>query len=517
MVLLSELQSRFTEIVRDLSDGDVDIQGYSSWKLKEKLRQCFGLDIVFISQPGKSDFVCSSTVTVGDALQRAREFRVQVDEQGECELGGYEDGPDDRAILHKAAGVLRRAFEGISFQSSEYAPSGELDVDKCKAFVPSILINFISWCTSKRHFNNASSVSESSSDSNLWVLAICHNIIALSCSTCTPISFGLGVQMHHEFGSKSLIDVLYSTGYSISYDEVRRFVTSVAKDQLSQSEVNIPRGISRPVATNPNSIVDAAIDNFDQNEDTLDGKCSTHSMAIALYQRSAEKAQASGIHRSKARSLDVSEYDEPPVHRYANPNKKPEPQKATTAAVFELKKDATNYVSSQVKDLIWLLTRNRDTQSVPAWSGFNSLLTDMSVPVATIRYLPFIHAPPSDISTIYTTLLKLVAIAKHLGQRHILVTADLAIYSKAQQIVWNRPKQLDGMVTMRLGVMHLIMAYIASIGKLFGDGGFLQVMEVMEMKTLSRTSFPHQASLHHHLRHPYFRGSTTPVDSGQSR
>ena len=156
-----------------------------------------------------------------DALKKASEFLGQINEQSECELTGYEDGQDDSVILHKAAGLLRSAIEGISFQSLEYAPSGELDVEKCKSFVPSILIDFISWCTSKRHFNNASSVSECSSDSNLLrVLAICHNIIGLSCSTCTPISFGLGVQMHHDYGSKSLIDILHSTGYSISYNEV---------------------------------------------------------------------------------------------------------------------------------------------------------------------------------------------------------------------------------------------------------------------------------------------------------
>ena len=381
------------------------------------------------------------------------------------------------ALQHKAAGLLRSAIEGISFQSLEYAPSGELDVEKCKSFVPSILIDFISWCTSKRHFNNASSVSEYSSDSNLLrVLAICHNIIGLSCPTCTPISFGVGVQMHHDYGSKSLIDILHSTGYFISYDEVRRFETSVAEDQLSQSEIYVPQGNCRPETVNRHSIVDAAIDNFDANEDTLDGKSSTHSMATVLYQRSAEISPGTGICRSSSRSLDISKYNEPSIQPYGKPHKKPEPQRSPTATPFELRKDTSHYISSQLKDLIWLLTRNGEAQSISAWSGFNALLTDMSIPVTTIRYLPFIHAPPSDISNIYTTLLKLVTIAKHLGQPHILVTADLVIYSKTQQILWNTPEPLCGMVTMRLGAMHLIMAYISSIGKLFGDGGLQDIL-----------------------------------------
>ena len=91
-------------------------------------------------------------------------------------------------------------------------------------------------------------------------------------------------------------------------------------------------------------------------------------------------------------------------------------------------------------------------------------------------YLPFIRAPPTDLTTIYTILLRLVQIAEKLDQSHILVTADCAIYSKAQQILWNKPALLDGKVTMRLGGMHLNMAYIASIGKLYVDGGLLSML-----------------------------------------
>ena len=50
-----------------------------------------------------------------------------------------------------------------------------------------------------------------------------------------------------------------------------------------------------------------------------------------------------------------------------------------------------------------------EVSSIPAWSGFNAL------PVAKVRYLPFINASPSDMSNIVTTLLKLVRISEELG------------------------------------------------------------------------------------------------------
>ena len=96
--------------------------------------------------------------------------------------------------------------------------------------------------------------------------------------------------------------------------------------------------------------------------------------------------------------------------------------------------------------------------------------------MATIWYLPFIHTSPSGLSTIYTVLLRLVQIAEKLGQPHILLTADFAIYSKAQQIIWNKPASLEGKLTMRLGGMHLTMAYLASIRKLYADGGLLSFL-----------------------------------------
>jgi len=113
--------------------------------------------------------------------------------------------------------------------------------------------------------------------------------------------------------------------------------------------------------------------------------------------------------------------------------------------------------------LVWKILRQTDVNGVvPAWSGFSSLVTEADIPLATVRYLPFTHAPPSDFSTIYTILQTLIAIAFAQGQHHFLVTADLAIYSKAEQILWEKTK-LQNKVTMRLGGMHLIMAFLASI------------------------------------------------------
>ncbi len=125
--------------------------------------------------------------------------------------------------------------------------------------------------------------------------------------------------------------------------------------------------------------------------------------------------------------------------------------------------------TTESSDLAWKVSRKAvdDHQSISSWTASNAFLSEQNLPVATTRYLPFIRAPPTDLTTICTILLRLVQIAEKLDQSHFLVTAYCAIYSKAQQTLWNKPALLDGKrVTMRRGGMYLNMAYIASIGKL---------------------------------------------------
>jgi hypothetical protein len=477
---LAVLHERFVAIV----SADVNCKTHTfctTWRLKEKLQKHFGDRISFISQPGKSDLVCSGDITVAEALKHVVRLQLHVNESGECELESSDDvnSEEDSVVLHKAAGIIRKCISGITFQSERYDPSGKLDTKKCKDFVPNRLFDFIGWCTSKKDFDSATTY-ESETDMrniDMRVLAICHNVISLGCKSQTPITFGLGVKLHHDHGSREQIDDLFCLGHSISYDEVRKFITAIALDQLlNQSELYIPRDISVYDPENVQTTVDAAIDNFDQNEETIDGKNTTHSMAVVLYQRCPRPEETPCIPRTNQKTLEAQACDDE-IKRYNKPHAKPEP-----CVKWEDKKPVKAKSVVQ-KDLIWEIARASapETSQVPAWSGFNALVSDGEIPQTRILYLPFINAPPSDFSTIYTTLLKLVETATALGQEHILVTADLAIYSKAVQILWTEPDPLAGRVTMRLGGMHLTMSFMASIGKLFSDGGLHNMLTDSEV------------------------------------
>lgn len=65
-----------------------------------------------------------------------------------------------------------------------------------------------------------------------------------------------------------------------SYYEVSRFLTVTELDQSSQ-DVYALKGLR----TAHDAIVNAAINNFDQNDETLDGKLTTDALAAVIYQK----------------------------------------------------------------------------------------------------------------------------------------------------------------------------------------------------------------------------------------
>ena len=185
--------------------------------------------------------------------------------------------------------------------------------------MPEELYDFVLWFTSDEHYRNVTN-SKYEQDPVLRVITICHHTMGITRNQCLPITLGLALQKKL-VGSKKLIEVLHNLGYCVSYDEVRRFLTSVVNSQISQAKegVYIPRGLQRVNMEDANTMIDAAIDNFEQNEDTLDGKTTMHSMAAVLYQRCEVVSDDERLPRCPQKVLDLSEYTEEPLRRYQKP------------------------------------------------------------------------------------------------------------------------------------------------------------------------------------------------------
>lgn len=285
-------------------EGHDSIEQYTSWKLKQKLLAEFKDELVFVDRKGKSDLICSSSMSVGDALRKAASLEEALDSANkDDDLTDSTLHLDESQILHHAAGILRKHMASVDMNdNSFYMTSNELRFHECAKIVPDRLYDFISWLYDRQAYMDVKSVSEDGKKDNLRVVATCHNLISQSCNITTPISFGLALTVHHLFGSRQFVDYLYALGLGVSYDDIRKFLTSVAKEQ-SRSEYIPYQPCSETAGSNDDILVDAAIDNFDRNEDTLDGKSSTHAMAGVLYRRSKDEVQSQRIPRINKKSL----------------------------------------------------------------------------------------------------------------------------------------------------------------------------------------------------------------------
>lgn len=95
---------------------------------------------------------------------------------------------------------------------------------------------------------------------------------------------------------------------------------------------------------------------------------------------------------------------------------------------------------------------SKNQQNVPAWSAFSAFTSDTSCAVASVHYMPFRHDKRTTFGSVHYT------VHTAMIQNHILVTADPAIYIKAQQILWRLPTSLQG--KMRPGGIHITMSYL---------------------------------------------------------
>lgn len=80
--------------------------------------------------------------------------------------------------------------------------------------------------------------------------------------------------------------------------------------------------------------------------------------------------------------------------------------------------------------------------------------------LSTISYLPAIDASPTEMSTVYTILMKSIKFADQLELKRIVLVFDPAIYHKAQQIRW-KGTTLQNCLVIRVGQFHTAKTFFA--------------------------------------------------------
>ena len=136
------------------------------------------------------------------------------------------------------------------------------------------------------------------------------------------------------------------------------------------------------------------------------------------------------------------------------------PGKKPIVSGYELVNDSwfdSNHVGDEhLLDFVWTFLRNplplkSNDQYIPDWCSFNKAL-GLGTPECntTIGYCPMLNAPSTNISTIYTVLSNVQDMMLCLGQKHSVITMDMAIYSKAKELLIRKSTEFPHAI-LRLG------------------------------------------------------------------
>ena len=110
---------------------------------------------------------------------------------------------------------------------------------------------------------------------------IIHNHATTNSQVKTPKHIGSEVTAHHLTGSKEVVILLNRMDHCSSYDDVDIINTAWARDMEARSQQT---GVVIPLKIIPGPFVQFAADNNDFNEETLDGKQTTHATTLVVYQ-----------------------------------------------------------------------------------------------------------------------------------------------------------------------------------------------------------------------------------------
>lgn len=501
---MKNLLESYQEILQSL--GCATAHSYTTERLKRRLQNSFKETIIFhkLPNPSNPELVYSSTISLKDIINSAS----KTQSTGHTHIPKTDEMPwkneNTKSLIFYAAQCLRRiikketAGSGINIQPVDV---NELSPCNAKVLLPDELYRFLSIVIS----NQDPLYSVIGDSDERRILAIGQDMIYATShgEIKTPKHIGLAMSVRHMTGSKQLIRMLNRFGHSCSYDDIEVVDTSLALEIIARTE-NL--GVVIPSNIRPGVFVQAAGDNNDINEETLDGKHTTHATTLVLYQRQPygpnPKPVIHSNQKEKRRSLSSQSLTSNLIEFSAS-GKRPTVSSYKNIIQKEWFKSVAPVCSSaHQKDIAWFLTRicknklfsvdlhatlTDPVQSIPSWSGFNAKISTETPPLTSIGYCPMINGSATEYTTIYSVMKNLQAMMEALSQKYSVITFDLAIYMKAKEIQWRRPEEFLHTV-IRIGGFHIALNFLAVIGKIYQDSG-LEDLLVESGKYVSKGLF----------------------------
>eukprot|EP00794_Sanderia_malayensis_P021141 gene21141-23219_t len=222
-------------------------ESYSAKHMKKRILEHFRDEITITNINGRSDVVTFRTT----AALILHQFHS---------LPKINDPEADKAhIIKAAAKLIKNDIKLRETSKSHYPPIDDISsVDNNLDFVPcSLQILLKNIFVEEKPNRKVASIGQA-------IMQAARPKVLMA-----PLQLGLGVQMHHHFGSKFLVESLHAHGFCVSYSEVKRFESSAAA--LQQNDVF---GLASGCFTQ------FVADNVDHNTRTLDGTSTFHGMGM---------------------------------------------------------------------------------------------------------------------------------------------------------------------------------------------------------------------------------------------
>lgn len=408
--------------------------------LKRKLIEHYGDDLVITSLVGRTPIVSFRT------------HHVLLDSWYKNK---YSNEAEERMrIVEAAYGIIAEDIQSQIYDT-DYYPDPDNFLETSEENVPPTLRLFLRGLISKNKRGPKDKY-------DTKCISIAHAIIAAarprSFSSCVQLS--LGAVIHSTVGSRRLIDILAAMGYCASYNEVQNFQLSA----IMHPESPIDKGFVQFVA-----------DNADVNIDTLDGLNTFHSMGMIECVTPKRNGVNSGrIFRitDVPSAVVLGRLGNVPIETYSAETATDEYEKLE---VMQL--ENTPKITLRTSDIIWMYGKVHDIPRICGWNGFMEQFTASNKYAMTeVIPLPFINAPPSDLNTIYTTLLNALEKCDTLKQQSCIVTFDQPLYQKARRMVACSPDPRFRRIIVRLGGFHMMMSFMGSIGYIMSGSGLKDVL-----------------------------------------
>ena len=473
-----DMSSLLTAYRERLKAKEIAADNFSTkQRLKCRLEKYFGDSIVFHRHPDKAkpEIFYSSAISLQDVLNALAAHDVH-------------SKSDVQEIVTTARKIKEdiKKCNGISIRPLNV---DDVSLDSARRIIPSRLY----WLVRIMLTSDDSGIEDfdhptpcGKTDKERQVISIAQDIIhcASNARVKLPKQIGLAMTVRHLTGSKQLVTLLNRMGHSSSYDEVQAVDTSFATEVLAKMEAHgtvIPSNISL------GPFVQLAANNNDLNEETIDGKNTTHATTMVIYQRKVFGPELPpttpvGNHSKRRRTFKkggcVYELQECSAY-----GRRPKVNQYTGAVDYQwLKDDGTVLSKALNMDVTWALLRMKpaclmetgispeNVQQVPGWGGYQSILNPAVPTICKIGYCPMIEGCSTDFTTVYTVLKHVQKVSAAMGQRDAVITFDLAIYIQAKQIQMKFPEEFSNTV-VRLGGFHIALNYLSLLGKKFRSSG----------------------------------------------